>query len=146
MKKLIFLLLCILITGACGKRKKCKLADSEEGIISESFNFPPGEAGYIGDGAYLIDNDSVYKLCFPDSQSVCNIDFSKNTLLGYYSGNSCNTSYHRNVWIDQTAHTYVYELTVYECKTIYLISCVNYNWVLVPKLPPGWTVIFKKKN
>ncbi|GAB3642928.1 hypothetical protein GCM10027423_35640 [Spirosoma arcticum] len=70
------------------------------------------------------------------------VDFSKYTLLGNYAQGGCDVAFTRNVIRDDTRKKYVYTVTVREagaCKKLGF----SMNWVLVSKLPVGYSVDFK---
>ena len=72
------------------------------------------------------------------------IDFSAYTLLGNYASGGCNVAFTRTVELDEQAKKYWYTIKVREagaCKRLEY----SMNWVLVPKLPPGYTVEFQIK-
>ncbi|UFH56250.1 hypothetical protein [Spirosoma sp. KNUC1025] len=69
------------------------------------------------------------------------IDFSRYTLLGNYASGGCNVAFTRTVERDEHARQYVYTVKVREagfCKKLEY----SMNWVLVPKLQPGYRVAF----
>ena len=69
------------------------------------------------------------------------VDFSKYMLLGNYAAGGCNVAFTRIVEQDEQAKKYSYTVKVREagaCKKLEY----SMNWVLVPKLPAGYTVEF----
>jgi len=72
-----------------------------------------------------------------------NIDFSQNMLVGYkVTEFGCNLGMHRKLIVDETAKTYTYQVRVEVCG-----GCNSRlsspNWVLMPQLPPGYTMRFE---
>ena len=153
MKHLVLLttILCFLL--GCGKNKKCNKEDTFSGIVLRQLDIS-GDPNYIAtvvgsSSGLLIKNDSVYKAAFPQLTNLPFIDFSQFDLLGNAGGGTCKISFHKEVTADSVAKKYFYRLFVYHCSTYHQKACGSYNWVLVPKLPQGWTITFeviKEKN
>ncbi|SFD15309.1 hypothetical protein [Spirosoma endophyticum] len=114
----------------------------------------------IGQANIVIDNDSSfhgyfdYKNYYDSTRFSGNfpcinyqlepIDFSKYTLLGNYAAGGCNVAFTRIVEPDDRAKKYIYTVDVREagaCKKLEY----SMNWILVPKLPVGYTVEFLVK-
>ncbi|OIN57675.1 hypothetical protein [Arsenicibacter rosenii] len=104
----------------------------------------------------VIDSDSAFRSFFayqtyagPGKNSCRSfvpetIDFTKFTLLGNYADGGCDVAFTRLVEPVAKHRKYVYTVKVREsgwCKKLVF----SMNWVLVPKLPPGYTVEFKVK-
>lgn len=135
---LIFLSLNVLLVASCSKVAKCGKDDRISGIIEGNPNL-----GLLSDSAseFVIDNDSTFMKTFP-GQSV-GINFRIHTLLGVYTSNGgCNVSYLRMVERQENSKTYLYKVQVNSCGLCKKLA-INFNWVLVPKLPAGWKVEFK---
>lgn len=147
MKQFPFYLLLslFLLFLSCNKNEEtCESVIENNGIIESSVNFPCDEPFYIGN--FVIDSDE-------DLDSVMNldiactrpdIDFTQYTMLGKYAWTEDKGSYYRNVEIDSTNLEYDFTITVKTCGECNCLS-QNMNWVLVPKLPEGWSVEFKLK-
>ncbi len=72
------------------------------------------------------------------------VDFSKYTLLGNYAQGGCDAAFTRSVIPDDNNKRYNYTVKVRQaglCKKL----VYSMNWVLVPKLPPGYSVDFRIK-
>ena len=133
--------------------EKCKdMASSEEGVIKGKFDF--GESCFLyarvdstlviaSDSAWTKFKDKQFKNC--NAGSVPTIDFSQNALLGYMvKVPACNAAFHRKVEIDNTAKVFRYTVSIEKCTGCNtLISSPNF--VLVPAIPPGYTVVFETK-
>ena len=154
MKHLLLLatILCSLL--GCGKNKKCNQDDTFSGIVLQQLNISEGVANdkiaRVGfSSGLLIVNDSVYRATFYQPTNLPAIDFTQYDLLGNAGGGYCKISFHKELTADSAAKNYHYRLIVYSCSTYHPKGCSSYNWVLVPKLPQGWTVTFeviKEKN
>lgn len=129
--------------NSCNKGgEECVSVIENSGIIESSVSFPCDTPFYNGN--FVIDSeedlDSVMNL-----EVVCErpeIDFTQYTMLGKYAWTEEKGSYYRNVEKDTVNLTYDYTITVKTCGECNCLS-QNMNWVLVPKLPEGWTVDFK---
>ncbi|MBD2699086.1 hypothetical protein IC229_00440 [Spirosoma sp. BT702] len=105
----------------------------------------------------VIDNDSSFRAYFDyknyydstrfDRNFSClnyqlePVNFSKYSLLGNYAAGGCDVAFTRTVERDDMAKKYIYTVKVREagaCKKLEY----SMNWVLVPKLPMGYTVEF----
>ncbi|MEX2588999.1 MAG: hypothetical protein WD334_02265 [Chitinophagales bacterium] len=131
---------------------KCKTITADTGIIQQELNF---ENCFIEkrEDHYQIEDTAVYDsliselsnefLC--DSSSFPSIDFSKHALLGLWAdGGGCSINFYRTAGDERSAKKYVYTVTVQECGFCEMYG-FSYNWVLVPKLPPGYSVKFQVK-
>lgn len=72
------------------------------------------------------------------------VDFTKYTLLGNYADGSCNVAFSRSVLYDRTTNRYVYVVNVRQAGSCKVLK-YSMNWVLVPKLAAGSTVVFQVK-
>lgn len=141
-KTILFIaILGILITSCNKDEETCESIIENSGIIEASVSFQCDNPFYTGN--FVIDSneelDSVMNL-----NSGCNqpeIDFSQYTLLGKYAWTEDKGSYYRNVEYDSTNLEYDFTITVETCGECNCLS-QNMNWVIVPKLPEGWTVDF----
>ena len=63
-------------------------------------------------------------------------------MLGKKASGGCRVGFKREVISDDSNSQYIYKITVCEyglCKS----ARISMNWVLVPKLPQGYTVKFE---
>ena len=159
MKKVFLILLVAIVSiSSCEKRKHCKgrTSDTISGIIVSNHDFGECFQDYIAPPPeeYVINDTATYNtigLYRYTSKSNCQtatypiIDFSQYTLLGKYATGGCNVGYKREVTRDDVNKKYIYTVTVCNygmCKVLRM----DMNWVLVPKLPQGYTVEFIKKE
>ena len=126
----------------------CEKEDIFEGIIVKEFDigrcFPP--FGNEPD-KYVITNDSLYQnlltygtiVC--DSYTLPDIDFVTYTLLGKFTVSDGEVKYYkREVIKDEDNMKYIYNIYM-KCKNNSK-AAISMNWVLVPKLPAGYSVEF----
>lgn len=147
MKIKIFLILSFfgLVLYSCNKDEEvCESVIENSGIIVSSVDLNCRTPFYNGN--FVIDSeedlDSLMNL-----DNVCTrpeVDFTQYTMLGKYAWTEDKGSYYRNVEMDTLNSTYDYTITVKTCGDCDCLS-QNMNWVLVPKLPEGWTVDFTLK-
>lgn len=148
MKHLLLLTIVSFVFFGCGKNKKCNQDDTFSGIVLQQLDIPGGVpnhtiAGVGFSSGFLITNDSVYKAAFYQPANLPVIDFTQYDVLGNHGGGYCKISFHKEVTADSAAKNYHYRLFVYSCSTYFQKGCSIYNWVVVPKLPQGWTVTFE---
>ena len=141
----------LFLFGQCNE--KCKdMANSEEGDIKGKFDF--GESCFLYarvDSTLVIASDSAFNKFKNEHFKNCNagtvpaIDFSQQALLGYMvKVPACNAAFHRKVVIDNTAKVFRYTISIEKCTGCNtLISSPNF--VLVPAIPPGYSVVFETK-
>jgi len=142
-KSILTIAFLALFISSCNKDgETCESVIENSGIIESSVNFQCDTPFYNGN--FVIDSeedlDSVMNL-----DNVCTrpeVDFTQYTMLGKYAWTEDKGSYFRNVEMDTVNLTYDYTITVKTCGDCNCLS-QNMNWVLVPKLPEGWTVDFK---
>lgn len=139
--------LSLLIVGftlaSCSKSPKCWGDDVNKGIITESVTircFPASS-----ETQFSIDSDSSYANVFDAACELPSIDFSRYTLLGIYTEGQCKTKYIREVEKQESKKNYHYKVEIKNCGTCKKMA-VSYNWVLVPKVPPGWLVTYEVEN
>lgn len=74
------------------------------------------------------------------------IDFSQYTLLGKYTeGGGCSIDFKRNVAWDDANKKVAYSIDIIEIGACMKLA-VSMNWILVPKIPPNYNVIFEVKE
>lgn len=101
----------------------------------------------IQDG-FLTNSADAYQQLFWDTisgQTICDlppVDFESNTLLGLMASGQCEVKYIREVEEMKGEKRYHYRVTIKSCG-LCKMEVYSYNWVVVPKLPDGWTVSFK---
>ena len=142
------LLLSYFFAFCCGC-KKDPYKNTDKGIIVQEISFGSCIPPTLPQTEYIINNDTVYQQLL--SYSVCTgyalpyIDFNQYTLLGKYATGQCKVAFHRQVLKDDGAKTYNFTIYVYD-KGICKKEAIDMNWVTVPKLPQGYTVVFNVKN
>ncbi len=158
MKKLIvpaFLILAsivVLLNGCEKDEDPCvNPYDTVSGVVVSDYQF--GECvstlGMLSQN-YIIENKDAFEALpiLPSDNGNCNqqnistIDFDRYALLGLYADGACDVIFDRNVEQDTQNKKYIYTVSRTLCN-----SCERHeysmNWVLVPKLPTGYTVEFR---
>ncbi len=140
--------LTLLVTMSCAKSPRCSGDDSNKGII-ESEVLIGCEPAVTEDG-YLITNQREYEALFDTAGqlfpcSLPEIDFSKHSVLGLQTSGQCQTKTIHEVEKVEKDKKYHYCCVMKSCGTCKSLV-ISFNWVLVPKLPDGWTVTFEKKE
>jgi len=125
----------------CVKGPKCWGEDKEEGIIESTIVLPCTAAF----DEVVIRNEAEYKAAFDSACALPTIDFIINSLLGKTTKFGCDAKFIREVKRNDSEKKYEYKVTVKECGTCKRLG-IEFNWVLVPALPSGWTVDFSVKN
>ncbi len=129
----------------------CQKKDIFEGIIVKKFDtghcFPPFEVENKPN-EYVITNDSLYQNLLTLETPVCDnytlpaIDFSTYTLLGKYTVDGEVKYYKKEVIKDEISMKYIYNIYMKLKNNNRPKAEISMNWVLVPKLPAGYTVEF----
>lgn len=136
----------------------CEKEDINSGLIicehdfGECFVDIPKEPGAFDKKEYIITDDSSYQaieLSVYTSKSQClnpqkpSVDFSKYSLLGKYAEGGGNVRMKREVIDNKSNLQYIYKIKVKGCAFFSTKLAYDMNWVLVPKLPPGYNVKFE---
>lgn len=132
--------------------KKCKsLPNSTGGEVISLYDFGDCYIYATVDTSLIISTDSAFsafktaRFIHCNSAAVPAINFSNQTLLGYRTEiQACNTGTHRSIAIDTVAKTYTYSMKVTRCKGCNTQLGSN-NFVLGPKIPAGYQVLFDVK-
>jgi hypothetical protein len=110
-----------------------------KGIILSSIALHPLT---IIENGVIIEDSAAFADMFPED--VQTIDFNYYSLLGLYAdAGGCIWSVTREVTQMDNEKQYHYKVTAYACG-ICKKEFYDHNWVIVPKLPEGWTVTFEK--
>ena len=142
----IIIIAIILNFISCSKSPKCWGENKNSGIIINSVDIsclPNTEESQI-----LILDDSTYQSTFQDlftGEIKCElptINFSNESLLGFYGSGQCNVKFKKDVTSDENNSQYIYKLTVIDCGSCKSMG-LSYNWVTVPNLPDDWTVTYE---
>lgn len=159
MKKNITFLLLFLIPFLflnCKRRRECKGSPYSGEIVNEysfdsksSITIDRSQNYIINDTNsfrnFLINNYYLYNpINNPGDSIICNIDFSKFSLLGKYTSGACSDFY-RNVSFDSENNNVIYSIKICDsrfCKK--LIS--SQNWVVINKIPTNYSVEFQTKE
>jgi hypothetical protein len=134
---------------SCSKSPKCSGNDKNQGIINHSIDIECVPVKLQEN--YTITTDSAYRKIFTDTgaaQNFCNlpaIDFNSYSLLGQPASGQCEIKMIREVSRLDSENRYHYKVIVNSCGLCKKESFSD-NWVIVPKLPNGWTVTFEVKE
>ena len=135
--KNVILFVVLLLNISCSKIGYDKI----DNIQSISINCPT-----MSDNEYVINSESEYhSILDTNNCQPTYIDFYQYTLIGKYAnGGGCSVKFKRNFYVNQEDNTYLYEIKVKEkgwCKKF----GESMNWIIVPKIQSGYTVIFNIK-
>ncbi len=152
MKKIIntySIFIIIFLFLGCNKSPKCwGKKESSDGIIEAEFN-PCLNCNVLinPDSSYIINSDLEYQelsLLANSNQTICqfeNINFNNYSLLGKSVWASCKYKLNRNVTEDKANNKYIYTIELKECGSCSDLTKID-NWVLVPKIPTGYSIDF----
>jgi hypothetical protein len=120
----------------------CTKVDEPIGIVVKVLDL-----GYcLSPKEYIIDSDTAYQTfkAKADCENVLypNIDFSKYSLIGKSTKGGCRATFETYVLSNSDDRTYEHT-TIVKTKGLCKELALDISWVLVPKLPAGWTVVFK---
>ena len=143
----------LIIAGFTHCNSKCRnLSNTQSGDIVKVYDFGDCFLYTSLDSTIIINSPaswSAFKakyLKYCDTNKLENIDFSQHMLLGYkLKAFACNVAFHRQLIIDDQAKTYTYKIEIEECKGCNT-ELVSPNWVIVPALPAGYTLLFKNSR
>jgi len=127
----------------CSRGPKCWGDDKNEGIIQEEIGLTCVDI--VSQTEFVITNDSQLLSTFKGACTPPTIDFNVHSLLGLYTTGKCEVKYIREVIRKEEERKYEYTVTLKQCG-LCKRAALSYNWVIVPKLPNGWTVDFKIKK
>ena len=140
-------LLLIVLLPSCYKEPTCKNENQHTGIILNwpripcVLTPPPNFTGSINE--FIINDDTAFKQFFSAGCELPVIDFKTQTLLGFDAGTrGCTVKFIREVLKIESENRYHYKVISEGCGTCRDMAW-SYHWVLVPKLPDGWTVTFE---
>lgn len=147
--KILIITLCFLIIS-------CTKADEISGIIVQEINLSECLNKVLDNETeteFIIKNDSIFNqliekhtdeielLCI--NNDIPSIDFKKYSLLGKFTEADGKIRYYeRSVTEDRVNKKYIYSIIIH-AKGFRKILAIDYNWVLVPKIPDNYTVEFK---
>jgi len=127
----------------------CKKKNIDPGIIVDNIDFGTCIPQTLPQQEYIVQSNSEYQLLL--NSSVCqnyttlpNIDFSQYTLLGKFASGQCKVTFKRQVTKDEANLKYNFTVYVFD-KGLCKRQGQSMNWVIVPKLPVGWTVKYEIK-
>lgn len=147
----VFIFSAVLLFMAGCNRECRNLDNTESGGIVKAYNFGDCFLYTALDSQNVIDDAAKWtefkqkNLKFCDTQKLENIDFSQHMLVGYkLKVYACNVAFHRKLIIDDNAKTYTYSIEMELCRGCNS-ELSSPNWVIMPKLPAGYTMVFRNK-
>lgn len=88
------------------------------------------------------DTQNIYNLVVSfNNENIENIDFKKYTVLGKYTTGQCKVTFERNVTKNDLIKQIEYKIKVHQCGNC-KENLEDMNWVLVPKIPDSYKIIF----
>ena len=99
------------------------------------------------DSSFVINSNSEYRqlsLFAHSNQTICkfnSINFNNYTLLGKTILGNCKYKIKRNLEINSNQNKYIYTIELFECGNCIEENKID-NWILVPKIPSGYSVDF----
>ncbi|MGV3559019.1 hypothetical protein [Larkinella arboricola] len=150
MKNLLLLLLLPFLS--CQDEPTCEKTDDEAtgiiiGVLSNRVALDPA-AGDLGREGIRISTSEDYQRLFAN---CCNghlgaVNFNESDVLGLSTVNrGCSSSYQRNVRRDDANKRIVYTVTELYCKQCSPTDGQG-NFVIIPKVPGGYTVEYVRKQ
>ncbi|MFD1141423.1 hypothetical protein ACFQ4C_09895 [Larkinella insperata] len=152
MKNLLLLLLLPFLSLSCQDEPTCEKTDDEATgiIISVLSNRVANDpvAGDLGREGIRISTPEDYQRLFV---GCCNghlgaVNFNESDVLGLSTVNrGCSSSYQRNVRRDDATKRIIYTVTELYCKKCSPVDGQG-NFVIIPKVPEGYTVEYVRKQ
>lgn len=132
--------------------RECRnLANTESGGIIKAYDFGDCFLYTSLDSQVVIDDAGKWTafkqkyLKFCDTLKLENIDFTRHMLVSYkLKTYACNVAFHRKLIIDDSTKTYTYSIEQQLCRGCNS-ELTSPNWVIMPKLPAGYTIVFTNK-
>ncbi len=136
-----------LFIGLSSCAKKCNVPDdSDTGSIIHDVIIYPSSGSMTGNmGNDYVINEShkyagEYQIRFGQGAKVP-VDYSQYTILCYPTQTTCAASFNRSVVVNDTTQTVTYKIEITQCKDC-LQNVDNENYVLVPKFPANYAVVY----
>lgn len=132
--------------------KKCaNLNGGIAGSVLREYDFGDCKVYARVDSHLVISNQSEWdsyrnaKLKVCDNGNLPAIDFNAEALIGYkISQIACNVGFKKTITVDAVNKEYIYTVTLDKC-TGCNTEITSHNWVVGPKIPPDYKVIFQTK-
>jgi hypothetical protein len=150
MRLIKYCLLLVIAGFLANCNRECRnLSNTESGGIVKPYEFGGCFLYTSLDSQVVVDDTGKWTafkqkyLKYCDTQNLENIDFSKHMLVGYkLKVYACNVAFHRKLIVDDSAKTYTYFIEIEVCKGCNT-ELASPNWVIMPKLPAGYSLQFK---
>lgn len=150
MKNILYLLVFTLL--ACQDEPSCEKTDDEStGLITRVLSYQVAydqQTGDLGANGIRISTNDDYQRVFAHccAGKLEHVDFTQSDILGQSTVNQgCSSSYWRDVQRDDAARRLVYTVTERFCKKCSPVEGQG-NFVVVPKIPEGYTVTYVRRQ
>lgn len=130
----------------------CTSCDNPLVIIDDLQELPqlPNCVGLV-QPEYIINDSIAYYNGLQQASENCGItpnlppiDFAERTLLGKFTETeTCQINYKRHVMADPHQQAYIYQISLNKSGNCAGNLLSDMNWISVPKLPQGYTVLFE---
>jgi hypothetical protein len=147
MIKIISLLTLLLSISLFGCKKKCDLPkDSISGEIKGEFVVYAGEIAQTNSGRIIRAEIESPEILISSDEGVTKVpvNYGQYSILTYPTYTSCNTSFDRNVKIDDVNSIVTYTIIMEECnKCEYKVNTQNY--AVIRAIPSNYQVFYDVK-
>jgi len=140
------LILLVLVFSLAGCRDKfCEVTNSQKGIILRTVDFGGDCLALDTLTQYVINSESEWKQLAGNACTLSNIDFNTETVIGMRTTGACEVGYAREVTRVDSEKIYHYRVITTTCGHCERME-INFNLVVVPKLPVGYSVTFENQT
>lgn len=142
-KHLLMLFVLGLFTACSNSATKCEQTENISGIITSKYKATCAPVSSFDRFviASQADLDSVFGTQFSNCE-VPQVDFENEMVLGFVvEAAGCEVLFHKDVQNIESLRRYLFTVTTQSCGNC-RSKLYSYNWVLVPRLPAGYTVDF----
>lgn len=129
---------------AC-KDKFCEVTNSQSGIILRPMAMQGNCMALDTLTQFVINSEAEWKHLVDSSCVLSRIDFTTETLIGMRTTGQCDMGYAREVTRFDSKKQYHYRVITSTCGHCERME-INFNLVVVPKLPADYTVTFELIN
>lgn len=149
LKKSILLLSVIALFSACSKYPKRGQSINKGDIIDNYAVTDINTINLATNGEYVIKDQKMldsllYNKPWTDNTNN-SFDFNQHSIIGKYISGGCKLSIIRDLCIDHSRKRFTYTIRFRDAG-ICFAKAVNYNLVIVPKIPDDYTVVVHVKE
>ncbi len=144
MKVMKFILVCGLLVTLSACSKDCIIPDenSQTGLIVEGSHV---QGHGLARDVYRENKNDCFRVTFDKGVTFLPIDFNNYVVMNFPTFVDCNATVVRNVDINPGQKRVTYTVTEQTCEDCESDKQLISNWVLVPKFPINYTVLYVKK-